>query len=267
LRSLKKASLSRLAWPMVRRSGNAFQIFSSFTFPFPTIVAYRRAPPAADDVLRRRAASKRQITEWTSLLKSDDAQKRSSAATSLLSAESDAAMSALMGALDPKQPKNMRISVITAFGVRGDDRAAKQIVLAVGDQDQEVREAAAAALLSINSPDAIQALVEAADDDKRPGQTRVQIIGILGEMRSMEAIAPLISLLADPDENIRKNSRAALERITLRTFDTPQGWAEWWKHSSTLSRAEMLAEFGDATGPEARRPDAEAREPSAAGNS
>ncbi|GEM_PF-1711913 len=188
-------------------------------------------------------ASRRQITEWTRLLSNDDPQKRSSAATSLLAADNDAALPVLLAALDPKQPKNGRISVITAFGVKGDDRAVKQIVNAIGDQDQEVREAASAALQSINSPAAVQALVEAATDDKRPGQMRVQITGILGEMRAMEAIPALIALLSDPDPAIGKNAGAALERITLRSFDTPESWAGWWKHSSTLSRDEMLAEL------------------------
>lgn len=189
------------------------------------------------------SASKRQIAEWTGLLNSDNPQKRSSAATSLLAADSDVALSALLNALDPKQPRDVRVSVITAFGVTGDDRAVKQIVQAVGDQDQQVREAACAALLSINSPATLQALVEAARDDKRSGQTRIQIIGLLGDLRDMEAIPSLIALLSDKDDGVRKGARAALERITLRSFDTPQGWAEWWRHSSTLSRDEMLAEL------------------------
>ncbi len=189
------------------------------------------------------SASKRQLAEWTRLLSSDDPQKRSSAATSLLAVDNDAALSVLMAALDPKQPKNGRISVITAFGVKGDDRAVKQIVAAIGDQDQDVREAASSALQSINSPAAVQALVEAATDDKRPVQSRTQIIGILGDMRAMDAIPTLITLLSDADPGIGKNARAALERITLRSFDTPGGWAAWWKHSSALSRDEMLAEL------------------------
>ena len=53
-------------------------------------------------------------------------------------------MKALLEALQPDQPETVRISVITAFGVQGDDRACGPIIAALADPSENVRLAAQA---------------------------------------------------------------------------------------------------------------------------
>lgn len=187
--------------------------------------------------------SRRQIREWTKLLQSEDAQKRSVAATSLLASDDENALQALLESLQPKQPRDVRICVITAFGVRGDDRAEAAITAALDDPDDAVRNAATNALQSISTPTAIRYLVEASGDAKRGPESRARIIQILAGLRAIDAIPSLITLLSDPNEPVAKAARHALERITLRSFATVQEWEAWWKASSKMTREEMLEEL------------------------
>ena len=184
--------------------------------------------------------SKKQLGEWTRLLRSDDPQKRSSAATSLVAAEDEAALKVLLEALQPDQPETVRISVITAFGVQADDRACGPIIAALADPSENVRLAARSALQQIHTGQSVRLLEQAAGEPKRPLAIRVQAINLLGDLRATEAIQALIKLLSDPDEAVRTASRAALESITLRRFNTAREWLDWWRQSSTLTREEML---------------------------
>jgi HEAT repeat protein len=185
-------------------------------------------------------ASRKQISEWTRLLRSDDPQKRSSAATSLVVTDDDSALKALLDALQPEQPETVRISVMTAFGVQADDRACTPIIAALADQSDGVRQAAKSALQQIHTVQSVHLLEQAAGDVKRPLPIRVQAIGILADLSDNDAVQPLIKLLSDPDDAVRTASRAALEIITLRRFATAREWNEWWRLNSTLTREEML---------------------------
>jgi HEAT repeat protein len=184
--------------------------------------------------------SKKQLGEWTRLLRSDDPQKRSSAATSLVAADDEAALKVLLEALQPDQPETVRISVITAFGVQSDDRACAPIIAALADASEGVRQAARSALQQIHTTQSVRLLEQAAGELKRPLVIRVQSVSLLGDLRATEAIQALIKLLSDPDEAVRTASRAALESITLRRFNTAREWLDWWRQSSTLTREEML---------------------------
>jgi HEAT repeat protein len=187
--------------------------------------------------------SRKQLDEWTRLLRSDDPQKRSSAATSLVATDDEAALKALLEALQTDQPETVRISVITAFGVQADDRACAPIIAALADPSEGVRQAARSALQQIHTPQSVRLLEQAADDLKRPLAIRVQAVNLLGDLRATEAIQALITLLSDPDEAVRTVSRAALESITLRHFSTAREWLDWWRQSSTLTREEMLQQL------------------------
>jgi len=187
--------------------------------------------------------TRKQLGEWTRLLRSDDPQKRSSAATSLVAADDEAALGVLLGALEPDQPETVRVSVITAFGVQADDRASAPIIAALADPSENVRLAARSSLQQIHTPQSVRLLEQAAADLKRPLGIRVQAVNILGDLRATEAIQALIKLLSDPDEALRTASRAALESITLRHFNTAREWLDWWRQSSTLTREEMLQQL------------------------
>jgi HEAT repeat protein len=187
--------------------------------------------------------SRQQLREWTRLLSSDDPQKRSSAATSLLATDDSDALDALLEALKPEKPEAVRISVITAFGVKGDDRACPQILAALADQSDTVRQAAKGALLTINTPQSVALLKQAAADVKRPLTIRIQAMNILGELRELEAIQALIPLLTDREEAIRTAARNALKSITLHDFNTAREWNDWWQDRRNMTRVQLLEEF------------------------
>ena len=188
-------------------------------------------------------ASRQEIRNWIRLLESGDPVKSSSAATSLLASGDGRALEALLDALDPGQPDAVRVSVIAAFDIKGDDRATSHLIAAVEDKSDAVRRAAIAALQSIDTPRAVSLMREAAMDRNRPPQTRSQIITILGEMRAFATVPALIGLLSDPEESVQRAARAALERITLRSFESARGWNAWWEQRQEMSREEMLEEL------------------------
>jgi HEAT repeat protein len=189
------------------------------------------------------SVSRRQLRTWTRLLRSDDPQERSSAATNLLSTNDASALDALIETLGKDVPENFRISIITAFGIKGDDRASAQIIAALNDPSEMVRKAATAALQGITTPNALRLLQQAARDPNQPLLIRTQTLAILGDMRAMDAIPTLIELLSDPNESISAATRTALERITLRSFATSTEWSAWWERSAKLSREEMLEDL------------------------
>jgi HEAT repeat protein len=197
---------------------------------------------AAFPAFGQRVSSK-QLREWTRLLRSDDPQKRSAAATSLVATDDEAALKALLEALQADRPEMVRISVITAFGVQADDRACAPIIVALADPSDGVRQAAKSALQQIHTTQSVRLLEQAAGELKRPLLIRVQAINLLGDLRATEAIQALIKLLLDPDEAVRAASRAALESITLRRFSTAREWNDWWRQSSPLTREEMLQQL------------------------
>lgn len=185
----------------------------------------------------------RRILEWTRLLQSDDPMRRSSAATSLLATHDSDALKTLFKAMAPDQREEVRISVITAFEVMRDDRAVIRLIDAIEDKSEKVRNAAVSALQACYTPKAVLLLEEAGADAKRSSAMRAKIIGILGEMRSMDSIPTLIRILSDGDPSIRKAANAALERITLRSFASVREWQGWWARSQRMTRAEMLEEL------------------------
>ncbi len=188
-------------------------------------------------------ASPRQIRNWTLLLRSDDPAKRSSAATALLATGEESALQVLMKALKPGQPEEVRVSVTTAFGVKGDDRAVPEIIAALEDESQPVRQAAAMALQFISTPRALSHIMKAAADRERSPQIRSQVIAVLGATLEIDVIPTLMALLADENGAISQAAWDALERITLRSFNSLQQLEKWWLRNEDLSREEMLAEL------------------------
>lgn len=187
--------------------------------------------------------SRRRIRNWTKLLRSKDPLRCSSAATSLLATGDAEALRVLLKAMEPSEPEDVRISIITAFGVKGDDRAVERIIAALEDKSGAIRQAAAAALQFTYTPKAVLRMEEAAADPKKPAATRSLILTILGEMHAMDSIPALIRLLSDKDPGVRKAAKVALERITLRRFDSVGEWQAWWHRSERMTREEMLEEL------------------------
>ena len=81
-------------------------------------------------------AGSRQIATWKRLLYSDDVQKRSSAATSLLASGDAAGLEALRSALASDQPVPVRVSVLKAFEFWGNDSAVDLVIAALEDPDE-----------------------------------------------------------------------------------------------------------------------------------
>ena len=189
------------------------------------------------------SATRRQIREWVALLQSGDQGKRVSAATSLLTTGGNKGLTVLLDTLKPNQPEEVRVSIITAFHVTGDDRATSRLIAALEDKSDAARKAAIGALQAINTPHAVSLMEQTAADRKRPPQTRSQVIAILGEMRARDAIPTLIEQLSDKDDSVCKAARVSLEQITLRTFDSAREWHTWWENSKRKTREEMLEEL------------------------
>ena len=177
------------------------------------------------------------------MLDSEDIYKRFSAATSLIDARDPAAMEGLRAALAPGKRDDIRISVIKAFEVRGNDEAIPEIITALGAKNETVRQAAAEALASITTPRAVTRLVAAAGNAKASPRVRAQVIMILGEMRKLDAVPTLIVLLSDQEEGVRKAANAALESITRRSFETGREWLQWWERTRKLDRTRLLEDI------------------------
>ena len=184
--------------------------------------------------------SRSQMRTWIRLLHSPDVQTRSSAASSLLGTQDEEAVRAVRNALEPKNPPAIRLTAIKAFEFWSNDEAVDKIIAALDDKDEELRQAAAAALVKIKTLETLSQLQNTAEDKKASVNLRTTVIGILGEKRDLKAVPTLIRLLGDPEETVNKAARASLERITLRSFDTGYEWYEWWEQANKLTYVELL---------------------------
>jgi len=181
-----------------------------------------------------------QVRAWVQLLNSDDVQQRSFAANALLATGDEYALKALRTALSPKRRDAVRVTIIKAFAFAGSDKATDLLIESLDDKSEAVRQAAADALAKIKTPAAVELLKAAATDTKASVRARTQVIGILGGMRELGAVETLIKLLGDPDAQIAKSARAALQLITYRTFETSFEWGNWWEQARKMNRVQLL---------------------------
>ena len=102
------------------------------------------------------------------------------------------------------------------------------------DPSWEVRAAAAQGLGEIGHPEAVPALIDVLQHcTLTVPEDRVSlmkfVVGALGQLRSRDAIEPLIRTLeSETNIDVRRNALKALNRITGEYFATPAEWHAWW---------------------------------------
>src|SRR3989338_2030598 len=152
-------------------------------------------PPVAD------------IERWLRQLYSPDLATRSSAAISLLSTNHPAAIEPLLNILkgvpapngvqagDKAQEREALVTVIKAFGFKGDDRAVVPLMELLQKEEQEVRDAACQSLGRLRTPRAVGQMAAQLQEPRCPVSAKVLLVRALGQTRDKEAVEPLLALL------------------------------------------------------------------------
>jgi len=108
--------------------------------------------------------------------------------------------------LGADQPE-LRIAAVNALGRLGDTAAVPAVIDALTDEDARVRHRACRACGALADPRAVPALTARLEDGPR---VRVAAASALGSIGTDEALTPLIELLDDADESIRRIAASAL---------------------------------------------------------
>ena len=127
-------------------------------------------------------------------LKNEDQQVRQQAATTLGASKSPQAVPPLIDALATDANPKVRQLAATALGQIGDPRAIQPLIRALGMESE--RAAARASLMQIGKP-AVEPLIEAL---ATPGEARLEIVHVLGELGDGRALPPLLNLQAEEDK-------------------------------------------------------------------
>lgn len=124
----------------------------------------------------------------------------------------------------------LRLYIIYTLGEIGDARAAEYLLIALKDEDPDIRSVAAWGLGKIKDAQALPLLIEALKNDKS-WYVRMYTAGALGEIKDLQGVLPLIEALRDCVIEIQETAAWALGEITGRQ---PYGkdikeWQDWWE--------------------------------------
>ena len=144
------------------------------------------------------------------LLSDDDRFVRSRAAHAL-SMIGKAAIGPLIHALQNGDP-GVRWGAALALGKTKNPLAVEPLILALADEEAMVRAEAAAALASIGTP-ALAPLLNFLKGSK--GETRLEVMTALGELKNADAIEPLVQLLENADDDERQAIADAIDAILI----------------------------------------------------
>ena len=144
------------------------------------------------------------------LLSDDDRFVRSRAAHAL-SMIGDAAVGPLIHALQKGDP-GVRWGAAMALGKTKNPIAVEPLILALADEEAMVRAEAAAALASIGTP-ALGPLLAFLKGSK--GETRIEVMTAIGELKNADAIEPLVQLLEKADDDERQAIADAIDAILI----------------------------------------------------
>ena len=144
------------------------------------------------------------------LLSDDDRFVRSRAAHAL-SMIGDAAIGPLIHALKKDDP-GVRWGAAMALGKIKNPLSVEPLLLALADEEAMVRAEAAAAFVSIGTP-ALGPLLSFLKGSK--GETRIEVVTALGELKNADAIEPLIQLLENADDEERQAIADAIDAILI----------------------------------------------------
>jgi HEAT repeat protein len=140
-----------------------------------------------------------------------DARAATAIAQAPPAAASSGGIDALLPRLKEKDPA-LVAQTLRSLGARGDVRAFRPIIDTVSRSiDPEVRAAGLAALEKLDYT--LPFLIDALKDPAQPALARAYAAFMLGQMRSPDAVPPLIAALESRDEDVREKAMEALGRI------------------------------------------------------
>jgi len=140
----------------------------------------------------------------------------------------------ILALLDEAQPPTVRLAAAEALGRMGHTPAAPRLAaLAASKADPDVRRAALKALVRMNAPQAPDALRRAARD--ADAELRRCAARLLPEAVP-DPSAPLLALLKDPDDGVRRQALASLAHL----------WKERPKAAPVSAAPQLVALLADA---------------------
>jgi len=210
------------------------------------------APPETQSV------SSTDIDRWTKQLYSSDPAIRSSAAISLLRTDNQKALEPLLNILNnslvatvPPQKNDstavsnneVLISVMKAFGFKGDDRAVGPIINLLQGENPDIRQNACEALGDLHSSKAIQKMSANLLNPGFPQEGRVLLAQALGKTMEQEAVGPLITALRET-ASVELQDTALEAHISGKSYGkNPSDWEDWWAVNRHKTREEWLRDI------------------------
>jgi HEAT repeat protein len=122
----------------------------------------------------------------------------------------DRAVEPMIVALNDEN-KNVRIFAADVLGEIKDSRAVEPLITALRDENVEVRVKTVEALGKIKHPSVLKSLTVALRDEN--SKVRVKAVEILGKMKDPRVVEPLITALNDESEKVRMISAEVLGEI------------------------------------------------------
>ncbi|MBV8881195.1 MAG: HEAT repeat domain-containing protein [Planctomycetaceae bacterium] len=122
----------------------------------------------------------------------------------------------------------VRADSASVLGALGDAENWRALTSMLNDQDPAPRAAAAQSLMMLGVADAGEdiAIALGKETDR---SVQVYLIGAVLKVRIRKAIEPLIRLLGQQDQEVKRLAHNALRSITGQTFEAdPTAWTEWW---------------------------------------
>ena len=153
---------------------------------------------------------------------------------------SEKAIGVLVQVLRENKDRTFRTEASEALGSIGSEQAVQALVEALDDQSESVRSNATYALGSIGSEKAVPALIAAM---KSPDENvRGLAVGALGSISSEEAVQTLIEALKDQDKCVRSNAVRALG--VIGSEEALQGLIEILKDADKSFRRRAVGALG-----------------------
>ena len=122
------------------------------------------------------------------------------------------------------------------FGKKGKKDTSKRLRETQRERETLNRVAAVYALMYMESPEAVELLIEALGDESH--LVRILAAIALGIKKNPKAVEPLIGVLRDESPEVRKACAEILERLTGKHFGV--NFKRWWEW--------LQGEMGDASG-------------------
>jgi HEAT repeat protein len=136
------------------------------------------------------------------------------------------------------------VSVIEAFGFKGDDRAVGPLIELLQREEQEVRESACQSLGRLHTTRAVGQMATKLQEPKYPLAAKMLLIKALGQTRDKEAVEPLLTLLGSKENELKEAAVESLSLMAMQGFGKDvDKWQAWWNLNKGKSREQWLADI------------------------